>query len=487
MSTLRQYSTGVNTALLSFFSLTNIRRLAFLWTPVFLVSAFFGLCCAFLPWWLNLAAAGGALYIALLCLFPWAGFGAYVLLTIVSPDFKIADAATVGTMVILWARLWTGNRPAPAFPPRLKWPLLIFGGIVVVSFCLAVGHFHNSVPNIYRDGRAFLYWLWIPLLWRMAAGASGGVQKLTYVMLGTAVSVSLIAIFQAFTGVQVVAVGLVAALDQSAGAGSLGSITRVQMGGYSFVSWAVIWLTLQVLYKRVNIVIGGGLMLVLAVALYVNFGRGLWVWTFLGILMSVFFIGAGRAAKLFAALLVAGLIGAGGLAAIKPTVLENVANRLVSVKDEGGKKTSYGWRELENQDAVAKLSQVPVFGVGVGGEYRAWIHDLRLFVDHVRYIHNSYLFVALKLGIPGLLCLLLVFWRAWNGGRRGWPAVAEQNRVALLSCLIFLPVYLGLSITQPEFMVTYSILLFGMLLLILMNSFPPHGEVIRPLRKGSSQ
>jgi O-antigen ligase len=480
MTTLRQYSTGFSTTLGGLWSKANLKALFLLWLPVLLVSAFVGLCCVVLPWWLNAGLAGAVAYACMLWLWPWLGFGVYVFIALVAPDFKIADAATVGTMFILGFKLWTSGRVAPPFPRRLYWVGLLFAAIVLASFALAIVYFHNKVPNLYRDGRAFLYWLWLPLLWRMTASQADGVQKLVRVMVGIAVTVVLLAVFQWVTGMQVVAVGLVASLGTTSGFKE--EVTRVQMPGFLFVSWAVIWLALQTLYKRVNLFVGGGLMLLLLLGLYVNFGRGLWVWTFIGVLTPVFFIGSGRSAKLLITLIVGGVLSFGTLAVFKPAVIENVTNRLSSVQKEGGKNTSYGWRELENQEAMITLRRSPVIGVGMGGEYRPWVHQLHLFYEHVRYIHNSYLFIALKIGIPGLLCLLLLYWRAWNGARKGLRTVADQNRITLLSCLSFFPVSMGLSITQPEFMNTYSVLLFVFLIVIFANCFVPDAKTARTRR-----
>ncbi|GJI91823.1 O-antigen ligase family protein [Duganella hordei] len=482
MNTLRSYSVGFSSALGSLFSRARLKALLVFWLPVFLVSAFLGLCCVMLPWWLNLGMAAAVAYVCMLWIWPWVGFGVYVLIAIVAPDFKLADAATVGTMMVLAFRIWSTRQMAPPLPSRLSTVMWVFAIIVAVSFGMAIFYFHNKVPNIYRDGRAFLYWLWLPILWRMTAGQQDSIPKLVRVIVGIALTVVGLALFQWVTGVQVVAVGLVASLGTTSGLGE--EVTRVQMPGFLFVSWAVIWLMLQMLYKRVSLLVAGPMMLLLLAGLYVNFGRGLWAWTFIGILIPVFFIGSGRSAKLLIMMTLGAVLGVGTLAVVKPSVLENIGSRLISVQNEGGQKSSYGWRELENTEALITLRRTPLVGVGMGGEYRPWVHELRLFFEHVRYIHNSYLFIALKLGIPGLLCLLILYWRSWNGARQGLSVISDQYRVTLLACLSFFPISMGLSITQPEFMNTYSVLIFVFMIVIFANCFVPEARAAKPRHLG---
>jgi O-antigen ligase len=479
MSTLRQYSLGFSSALGGLFTKANVKALFLLWLPVFLASAFVGLCCVVLPWWLCVAMGAAAGYVVLLWLFPWVGFGAYVFVVLAAPDFKIADLATIVTLSIMVFRLWVYRSTAPAMPRRLYNVALAYGGFIALSFALAIVYFHNGVPNIYRDGRAFCYWIWLPVLWRMTAAHADGVQKLVRVLIGIAFTIVVLALFQWLTGKQVIASGLVASLGSGAGE----DVTRVQMPGFMYVSFALIWLTQQILYKRINAWLGGGLALLALAGLYVNFGRGLWIWTFIGLLLPLFFVGGVRAFKLLGAVIVTGVLVIGTLAVVKPSLLEHAADRLLSVKNEGGKRTSYGWRELENHEATLTLRRTPIVGVGMGGEYRPWLHELRIFAEHVRYIHNTYFLVALKLGIPGLLCFLLFYWRAWNGARKGLPTVSERYRPTLLACLSFLPVAMGLSVTQPEIINPYGVLLFTAIIVLCANFFVPDVAVVKPKRQ----
>jgi hypothetical protein len=438
------------------------------WISLLGVSFFVGLCCVFLPWWLNVALVALVTYTATLLLAPWLGFTLYVLIVLFSPDFKIADVATVFTLLIFTVQVLRKNVGTFKFPNAIRSTLLVFTGLILFSFTLSFLYFHNQIPYIYRDGRAFIYWLWIPLLWRLMANESDAIIKLGRVFFAVATTVALIALFEAVTGIQIIAIGLVGALD-TAGAASQSAFTRVQMPGFLYVMWAVVWLSLSLLYRKINYAVGAVLLIIFAAAIFVNFGRALWIWTFIAVITPIFFIGRRRATNFIASAFVIIVLGTTTLAVVHPSTLDAVAVRLLSVKDEGGRNTSYGWREWENQDAIATLKRSPLVGVGIGGEYRPWIRILAIFAEHTRYIHDSYLYIALKIGIPGLLCLLWLFWQSWNRGRRVISLIAEKNKLVILACVSFFPAIMGLSLTQPEFMNPYSIVLFASLIALFAS------------------
>ncbi|MBV7535969.1 O-antigen ligase family protein [Duganella sp. sic0402] len=466
---LRQYSAASLSALAGIFTRANLKRLVLLWLPVLLLSSFIGLCCVMLPWMLNAALIGAVVYAVVMLASPWLGLFMYVVVILFAPDVKLADVATAASLLAFCIHLLRLKKINYALPREVRWPLWGFAALVLLSFVTAIAYFHTQIPYIYRDGRNFIYWLWLPLLAVYCGSTPDGVRKLNRVMLAVAILVSVMALFAAVTGIQLAATGRVGSLE-TAGAAQ-GAFTRVQMPGFPFVTWALVWLVVMMLYRRVNMAVGillGGL---LAAALVVNFGRALWVWTLIGMLIPVFFIGQSRTAKLLVTLVTVGALGIAALAIAKPSTLDAIMVRMMSVKDEGGKNTSYGWREWENQDAVAALKRSPVIGVGMGGEYRNWIPILRVFAEHTRYIHESYLYIALKLGVFGLLLMLMVFWRAWRHGRRSMALAEQEDRLPLLASLCVFPAWLGLCLTQPELMLHSSVFFMTCILTVLLSSY----------------
>ena len=94
--------------------------------------------------------------------------------------------------------------------------------------------------------------------------------------------------------------------------------------------------------------------------------------------------------------------------------------------------SSLQWREFENKKALEAIRKQPWIGVGLGGQYRElttfqgesmglWTRG-SMAADQVtrftRYVHNSYLSIAVKMGIPGLFvliwCLVEFFLNGWK-------------------------------------------------------------------------
>lgn len=421
-----------------------------------LVSFFVGLTSIFLPWTLNLALFGGVFYLLLIWFMPWVGFATYILLMIVLPDFKIADVVTLVTLFLFVLRVWRTEGKLKLIDRTILIPFLLFTGIFFFSLFISKIYFHNSISYMYRDGRSFFYWAWFPIITLMLHKSNSEYKKLLNVLFSVAIAVATIAMLQGFLGVQIVS-GRVSELETSGVIQS--AFTRVQMPGFIFVMFALIGMVLSALYRNINLYFSTLIITILTIALFLNFGRALWVWTSIGIILTIFFLDIKKSKILIIYLFASIFLVVSILVVFKPTVLDAAVDRIVSVKDEGGRASSYGWRKWENEDAVKNIYQSPLLGVGVGGEYRNWISQLSIFPDHTRYIHNSYLFIALKLGLPTLILYLWLFGANWNLARITRKKTVAEHQVFLISGLAVLPAILGLSTTQPEIVNIYGVIL----------------------------
>ena len=439
------------------------------WAVAVAVALFLGLVCVFLPWWLVLGAVLAVGYPLLLWHAPWAGIGAYALLLIVSPDYKVSDVLTVFSLALLGFKL-VNARAMTWLPRSALRPFVVLVLLVLLSLALALGVFGNTVPYIYRDGRAFVYWLWLPVFYALMCWQAGGAARLGRVLLFMAVAVSLIALLQYGFDIQIAREGRVGGLE------TLGVVendqTRVQMQGYAFVMVGLAWALVTATRGSRGLLLALPLILLFAAALYVNFGRALWAWSILAVLMCGVVLGLRRAALLGGALVVLGALGLASLSMLRPEVIDAAVNRIASVADEGAIRTSGGWRRLENEASAARIAQSPLFGIGLGGEYRPWLSEIRNFSEHTRYVHNGYVFIALKLGIPALAALLWLSLLPW------WRAFRQRHRVrvepqAMRSAVLasWLPV-MGLSFTQPEIVTPQTVLLMGLGLALMIHRGP---------------
>ncbi len=103
--------------------------------------------------------------------------------------------------------------------------------------------------------------------------------------------------------------------------------------------------------------------------------------------------------------------------------------RVLSIFDveETANSDSLQWRVYENSEAVRSISERPIFGVGLGNQYRpitiiqgeAAGHRTSEDITRLtRYIHNSFLSMAVKMGVPVLIFFLTLYGifilKAWN-------------------------------------------------------------------------
>jgi O-antigen ligase len=87
---------------------------------------------------------------------------------------------------------------------------------------------------------------------------------------------------------------------------------------------------------------------------------------------------------------------------------------------ETAQTTSLQWREFEVEKALQAIAKQPFTGVGLGNRYRSlttfmneasgWWTRGSIAAGEVsrftRYVHNSYVSIAVKMGIPGLIAIL---------------------------------------------------------------------------------
>jgi O-antigen ligase len=127
------------------------------------------------------------------------------------------------------------------------------------------------------------------------------------------------------------------------------------------------------------------------------------------------------------------------------------------------KSDSLEGRKLENKYALQKIAKQPLFGIGLGNDYRPPITDNdAIFTDATKYIHNGYLWILLNLGLIGLLPFLWFFTGFITRGFKHWERIKDTDMRALLagftlSVLGFLPI----NIVNPMIMQWFSIVVFS--------------------------
>jgi O-antigen ligase len=123
------------------------------------------------------------------------------------------------------------------------------------------------------------------------------------------------------------------------------------------------------------------------------------------------------------ALLLAGVIAGGPLSDVSASpFVAGIAERFGSLltPSETAETGSLQWREFEIEKALLAIAKQPLTGVGLGNRYRnlttfmreasgGWTRGSIAAGEvsrYTRYVHNSYVSIAVKMGIPGLIALL---------------------------------------------------------------------------------
>jgi O-antigen ligase len=433
---------------------------------VLLIAFVVGVVPVFMHWIFPLFL-GGALFGAFVSWrWPALGLFFYLVLVLFSPDFKLSDVASVLLMGLMVVRAFGTGRGVPRFSAEFVRPYVAFVGLFIIALLAGYFVFSNKVPLIYRDGRLLLYWLWIPVLAWLVFSEVISSRSLLKVLAWFAALVCLVTIAQGLTGYQFVTSGRVSELE-TMGNISFG-ITRVQLHGLVFVMFCLVWLVVVMANRRFGFVFGMLFLLAASLAVFMNYGRAVWAVSALSVFGLLFIVPWASKLRIFGfgAALFTVLLSSVYL--IKPELIEASVDRIVSVKAEGGRGSSYGWRRWENEDALGVIARSPLLGVGVGGEYRPWMSVLKVFEDHTRYAHNAYLFYAMKTGIVGILALLWLlgfFYKSVLRVARDSNDLFRRDFCTALTA--FLPFFFLLSINQPELASPLSILFVALAIVAL--------------------
>jgi len=133
------------------------------------------------------------------------------------------------------------------------------------------------------------------------------------------------------------------------------------------------------------------------------------------------------------------------------------------------KEESLRYRYIENSYALPQIASHPLVGLGLGAHYRPL--DLRIdrarimTYDKLSYIHNGHLWVLLKTGLIGYVCLLWVLFLHIKRGVQKWRRVSDPfMRGIVLSFSIMIIAILAAAFVSPLFCVFYWTPVIGIML-----------------------
>jgi len=443
-----------------------------------LLAPFMGLLAAVLPWQYVVILVGLPTLAVAAIMYPLAGLIAVFALIFeavpgfLQPDLPFGGArlklfdlaiAYLAAIALVRAMLQGGTLWKPLH--EFRWPLLY----LLVALVLSIAYVRIAAPNslMLAEARAHFVWLLLPL----SVFAVPNLDKhrvLVFSAVGIAVIVSVYLLLQTGLGLRIMTGSRIEMLDT----GSNADVVRSIAGGAIYIVIFALYLALNRLWEgRLSAWLALPLMLLLILGIAVQFGRGIWVASAVGLLVSsAYFRGFGGLVKTAMFMGVAVVLAFVLVLAVKPRTAEAMLDRVTSIQQEIQRGGSFGWRRIENQTAMRVIASRPLLGTGIGGDYKGVVSSSASFANETTYIHNGYLYFPLKMGVWAAL-IPFAFIAAFAFAVRRYSRVAgagvDRGQLAALIGAFVVPVLA--SYTQPEWTNPKGIAAYCLLMALLLQ------------------
>ncbi len=315
-------------------------------------------------------------------------------------------------------------------------PLLVLLGLALFSTLYALFYQHVELNWVFGDLRAVaFYGVFFVTGWAITQR-----RQLTTVLVGLFIIADLIAgvvLLQQFLGANhpllasMSSTWRVEAL-QAEGSGSFGLVRIMPPGvvlAYFVMVMAACLMALASHNRRLRVLFALQFAY-LNLGLLLTYTRALWIAAVVSLGLALIVLFPTYKAHLLRYLVI-GILGLGllvGLSGTQPDqspgseISTAAAARLLTIftPEETLDSNSLKWRVFETEEGLRSVSEHPLIGVGLGNSYReittlageafGWMTGGSLASGDTsrftRFLHNSYLSIAVKMGLPALACLL---------------------------------------------------------------------------------
>jgi O-antigen ligase len=359
-------------------------------------------------------------------------------------NLKIYDLCVVYLVTVAALRGLAQSAPIRAYLGKLWLPLLVFFGFLGVSFLYGVMVMHNKLAL--AEGRNFVGWLVIPLV-VLGVDSPRRFRSFFIGMLVIAIVIACYVTIQSLLNVQIMTDARVEALDTGNK-----DVTRSIAGGATYLIIFFLYYYLnRMIEGKSTIFFAAPVIALMILGLIMSFGRGVWMTSAAGLLISAWLHKGIKNALILGAVgafLVAGLLA--GMAEVKPRFVKAVTERALGIGQEVESGGSLNWRMIENRLAFASMEKHPMMGVGIGGEYKPVASIRNAFDIETAYIHNGYLWFPLKLGLGGIVVPFLLIGGFFLCLRDAYRKTLPTDRALLAAAGGAFSVVVCITITQPE-------------------------------------
>ena len=235
------------------------------------------------------------------------------------------------------------------------------------------------------------------------------------------------------------------------------STTRANTLGLNFIIFALL-LTVGAyvsgVIRKPLFLAAGGLLLV---GIVLTFGRTTFAAVLICSALVVWWLNPRRIPQMAVLLIAAVGLGSAAAAFFKPESFAAVYFRLTSIGEEINYGYSAQWRFWEAQAMLPHIQEHPLIGVGLGADYKG-ASGSTVRPDLNRYVHNAYLYMAGKMGLPALLFFLLFMGSVFAIGRRSARSHAlPWSRIVGAACAAMMIRFGLASVTEPHLMSDYGV------------------------------
>ncbi len=427
-----------------------------------------GLMVTLLPYWFVIATALVPIFFLLLA---WRlEYGLLAVLALVSgiaheaflPSIGFLRAGDLSFFAVLAITLFSGRKLSTGFDKgelKLWVPFVLFLALVPVSVVHA--YFFRGVPpkDVLGEGRHLMFLLLFP----MALMVLDTPERLRRFVTGLVVLGLLFSVGQILQGIfhvrvfgdsgRLVVAETLDVRSYEATVSNTGGLNIIILVIFIAAGWYAL--------KAIKTFRFLALASLSAVGILLTFGRTTWGSVLLGMAVVVALLGVRNSGKMLMWSLVGAVLAFSTLIAVKPAMLDAFVARATSVGKEIEYGSSAAWRYYEAAQVMPQIAANPLRGLGLGAAYRAPARSDAL-PEQVRYIHDGYLYLASKLGIPALAlllwCLGVVMAFSWQGARTAHDARARGVHAAVCASVIGI---LLASITEPHLMRDSSLAFIG--------------------------
>lgn len=195
----------------------------------------------------------------------------------------------------------------------------------------------------------------------------------------------------------------------------------------------------------------------LSVGIFLTFGRTTFAAVFVCMLVVVWWLNLKKLPQLVGSLVLVVAMGSAIGMFWKPDSFAAVVFRMTSIGEELDRGYSAQWRIWEFEAMLPHVQDHPLVGIGLGADYKG-ASGSSVRPELNRYMHNAYLYMAGKMGLPALACFLLSMIAIFAIGRRSAKSAAPPwNRVVGAAGAAMMIRYFIASLTEPHFMSDYGV------------------------------